>query len=193
MRRQQRRLDLGVGELGAAGDEAHDRRGDFLGHELAARLQHGGERLRARHPGEPHPVLRDRGHLALQSFEVGEIVLAQRDQDPVVGAREVELLGRGVVALDPRFERLRRAVLDEVGEVLEELRGALAAEVVALREREDLLELVEDQQRDERLARGVAQHVVAMVQELPQRLAARRRRRSASTRRTPASRGRSPA
>ena len=73
--------------------------------------------------------------------------------------------------LHPRFERLGRAVLDEVGEVLEELRGALAAEVVALREREDLLELVEDQQRNERLARRVAQHVVAMVEELPQRFA----------------------
>ena len=40
-----------------------------------------------------------------------------------------------------------------------------------LGEREDLLELVEDQQRDERLARFVEQHVVAVVQEFPQRLA----------------------
>ena len=193
MRREQRGLDLGVGELGAAGDEAHDRRGDFLGDELAAGLQHRGQRLRAGHAREPHPVLRDRRHLALEALEVREVVLAQRDQDAVVAAREVEVLGRRVVALDARLERLRRAVLDEVGEVLEELRGALAAEVVALREREDLLELVEDQQRDERLAGRVAQHVVAVVQEFPQRLAARRRRRAASTRPAPASRGRSPA
>ena len=54
---------------------------------------------------------------------------------------------------------------------LEELRGALAAGVVGLRQREDLLELVEDQQRHERAAGGVAQHVVAVVQEFPQRLA----------------------
>ena len=40
-----------------------------------------------------------------------------------------------------------------------------------LRQREDLLELVEDQQRDEGAPAGVAQHVVAMVQELPERLA----------------------
>ncbi len=100
-----------------------------------------------------------------------EIVLAQRDQDPVVLAREVEPLDDGLVVLHPRFERLGRAVLDEIREVLEKLRGALAAEVVALREREDLLELVEDQQRNERLARCVAEHVAAMVEELPQRFA----------------------
>ena len=132
---------------------------------------HRGKRLRAGHPREPHPVLRDRRHDALHAFEMREIVLAQRDQDPVVAAREVESLGDGVVAVDPRLECLRRAVLDEVGEVVEELRGALAAEVVALREREDLLELVEDQQRNQRLAGSVAQDVVAVVQEFPQRLA----------------------
>ena len=54
-----------------------------------------------------------------------EIVLAQRDQDAVVAAREVEALGGRLVLVDPRFERLRRPVLDEVGEVLDELRGAL--------------------------------------------------------------------
>ena len=133
------------------------------------------------------------GIAPFSAFEVREVVLAQRDQDPVVGAREVEPLGGRVVLLDPRLERLGRAVLDQVGEVLDELRGALAAEVVALREREDLLELVEDQQRDQRLAGGVAQHVVAVVQELPQRLAARGRRRLRPLARTPASRGRSPA
>ena len=43
--RQQRRLDLGVAQLRAAGDEAHDRLGDLLGDEPAAGLHHGGERL----------------------------------------------------------------------------------------------------------------------------------------------------
>ncbi len=171
---QERRLDLGIGEFGAAGDEADDRRGDFLGDELAARIYHRGERLRAGHPGEPHPVLGDRGHLALEPFEVGEIVLAQRDQDPVVGARKVEFFRRRVVALDALLELPGRAVLNEVGEVVQELGGALAAEIVALRQREDLLELVEDQQRGERLPGRVAQHVVAVVQELPQRFAADR-------------------
>src|SRR6185503_20316705 len=70
------------------------------------------------------------------------------------------------------FERLGRAVLDQVGEVLQKLRGALAAEIVALRQREDFLELVEYQQRDQRPARRVAQHVVTVVQEFPQRFAA---------------------
>ena len=101
-----------------------------------------------------------------------EVVLAQRDQDAVVAAREVEALDGGLV-LRPSSPRAPcgGAVLDQVGQVLDELGRALAAEVVALREREDLLELVEDQQRDERLAGRVAQDVVAVVQELPQRLA----------------------
>ncbi len=171
---QQRRLDLGVGQLGAAGDETHDRLGDFLGDQLPARLQHGGKRLRAGHAGQPHPVLRDRGHDALHAFEMGEIVLAQRDQYPVVAAGKIESLGGCFVLLDPGFERFGRAVLDQVGEILEELRGTLAAEVVALRKREDFLELVEYQQRDQRLARRVAQDVVAVVQEFPQRFAADR-------------------
>ena len=144
------------------------------------------------HAGEPHPVLRDRGHDALHALEMGEIVFAQRDQDPVVAAREIETLGGGFVLLDPRFERFGRAVLDQVGEILEELRGALAAEVVALREREDFLELVEYQQRDERLAALVAQNVVAVVEEFPQRFAADRNARLRPLARATASRGKSP-
>ncbi len=120
-----------------------------------------------------------------------QIVLAQRDQDPVVAAREVEALDGGLVLVHLRLERLRRAVLDQVGQVLDELRRALPAEVVALREREQLLELVEDQQRNERLAGRVAQDVVAMVQELPQRFAAIPPCPAASTRPPLASRGRS--
>ena len=102
-----------------------------------------------------------------------EIVLAQRNQHAIIAAREIEALGRSIVLLDLRFELLRRPVLDEIGEVLDELCGALATEVVALRQREDLLELVEDQQRRQRPALRVMQHVVAMMQELPQRLANR--------------------
>jgi hypothetical protein len=171
---QQRRLDLGVRQLGASGDKTHDRLGDFLGDQLPSRLQHGGKRLRAGHSGQPHPVLRDRGHDALDAFEMREIVLAQRDQYPIVAAGEVESFGGCFVLLDSGFERLRRAVLDQVSEILEELRGALAAEVVALREREDFLELVEYQQRYQRLARSVTQDVVAVVQEFPERFAAYR-------------------
>ncbi len=137
----------------------------------AAGLHHGGQRLRAGHPGEPHPVLRDRGHDALHALEMREVILAQRDEDPIVAAGEVESLDDGLVVLHPRFERLRRAVLDEIGEILEELRRALAAEVVVLRQRENFLELVEDQQRDERPAGLIAENVVAVVQELPERFA----------------------
>ena len=164
---QKRRLDFGIPQLGAARDETHDRLGDFERDELAARLHHGGERLLARHAGEPHPVLRDRRHHVLQRLEMRQVILAQRNQDPVIAAREIESFGGGFVLLYSRFERLGRAVLDEIGQVLDELRGALAPEIVGLRKRENFLELVEDQQRDERLAGRVAQDVVAMMQELP--------------------------
>ena len=81
-----------------------------------------------------------------------QVILAQRNQDPIIAAREVEAFSGRFVVLDPRFERLRRAVLDQVGQVLDELCGTLAPEVVGLRERENLLELIEDQQRYERPA-----------------------------------------
>jgi hypothetical protein len=106
---------------------------------------------------------------------VGEVVLAQRDQDPVVGAAEVEALDDGLLEVEHRLERFGRSVLDQVGQVLDELRRALAPEVVVLPEREDLLELVEDEERGERASFGIAQQVVAVVQELPQRFAGDRR------------------
>src|SRR5436190_4320365 len=102
---------------------------------------------------------------------MGKVILAQRNKDPVVAAGEVEPFDRGLVLVHPGFERLRRTVLDQIGEILDELRRALPAEVVALREREQLFELVEDQQWDERSAGFVAQDVVAVVQELPERFA----------------------
>ena len=66
---------------------------------------------------EAQPVLRDARHLRLQALERREIILAQRDQHAVVAAREVESLGHGIVGFELRFERLRRAVLDQVGQV----------------------------------------------------------------------------
>ncbi len=175
---QQRRLDLGVGQLGTARDEPHDRLRDLLRHQPAARLHHRAQRLRARHAREAHAVLRDRGHRALEALEVREVVLAQRDQDAVVGARKIEIVGGGLVLLEALLERERRPVLDEVGEVLEEFPCAQPPAVVGLRQREDLLELVEDQQRQQRAPARVAQQVAAMVQELPQRLAVDRRARA---------------
>src|SRR6185312_16931872 len=75
---------------------------------------------------------------------------------------------------EARFDRLRRPILDEVGELLDELRRAPASEIVALRKREDLLELIEDQKRRERASGRIAQHVATMMQKLPQRFAGHR-------------------
>ena len=96
-----------------------------------------------------------------------EVVLAERDQHAVVAAGEVEALGDRFVLLHPRLERSGRTVLDEVGQVLHEFRGAAAAGVVPLRQRENLLELVEDEQRHHGLAAGVMQDVPAVVEEFP--------------------------
>ena len=172
---QQRRLDFRVLQLRTAGDEAHDRLRHLLRHQPAARLEHGGERLRAGHARQPHAVLRDRRHHALHALEVRQVVLAQRDQDAVVGAGEIEVVGGRIVAFQAPLERVRRPVLDQVGQFLDEFLRPAPARVVGLRQREDLLELVEDQQRQQRLAVTVAQQVAAMVQELPQRLALDRR------------------
>ena len=100
-----------------------------------------------------------------------EVVLAQRDQDAVIGAGEVVVLGDGVILLETSLELRGRPVLDEVGQVVEEPLRAQPARVVRLRQREDLLELVEDQERQQRASARVAQQVAAMVQELPERLA----------------------
>ncbi len=69
----------------------------------------------------------------------------------------------------------------------------MPAGVVGLAEGEDFLELVEDQQRHQRVAVGVAQQIAAMVQEFPQRFALDRGAAAASSSRLPRWRGRSPA
>src|SRR5205807_3151586 len=168
---QERRFHLRVGESRPAGHEAHDRRGHFLRNQLPARLEHGRERLGARHGREPQAVLRDAGDVLFQALERREIVLAQRDQYAIITAREIEAPGRGLIFVELRLERLGCAVLDQVRELGDKACRAGAAEFIALGESEELLELIEDQQGDERRARLIAQHVVAMVQKLPQRLA----------------------
>ena len=168
---QERGLNLRIGELRPAGDEAHDRGGHLVRHQLPARLQHGRERLGAGHGREPQAVLRDAGDFILQAFERRQIVLAQRDQHAIVAAREIKAAGRGLIFVELRLERLGRAVLDQVRKLGDEARRPGAAEFIALGESEELLELVEDQERNQGRARLIAQHVVAMVQKLPQRLA----------------------
>src|SRR5262249_49101927 len=139
--------------------------------EPLTRLQHRRQGLGAGHRSESHAVLRNAGYGLLQPLERREVVLAQRNEHPVIAARKVEAFGRGLILLQLRLELLRGAVLYQVRELGNETRGTRAAEVITLGESEDLLELIEDQKRNERPARLITQHVIAMVQELPQRLA----------------------
>src|SRR6185437_9041742 len=129
---QQRGFDLGVLQLRAAGHEAHDRFGDFRGHKFGAGLQHCAQGLLAAHPRQAHAVLGDRGHAVLDAFQMREVILAQRDQDAVVGTGEVEILAGVVVLLHPRFQRRRGAVFDEVGQVFEKPVRVQLAGIVGL-------------------------------------------------------------
>jgi len=128
------------------------------------------ERLRARHRRQPYTVLQQAGHQLPPTVEWGQIVLAQRDQHPVVAASEVETLRGAVVLIETRLQRLRRAVLHQIPEFLDELGRALSTEVIDLREGEKLLELIEDEQRENPGTHSIVQHIVAVVQKLPERL-----------------------
>ena len=169
--REERWFDLGIRQLCTTGDKTHDGFSHFLRNEFSTWLHHRGQCLNAGHASQPHAVLRDAGHRCLQALQVRQVVFAQRDQHAVVAACEVEGFCRTVVCFQSLHQRLRRPVLDQVGQFLDELGCTLAPEVVALGQGEDLLELVEDQQRNQRAPIGVVQHIVAVVQEFPQRLA----------------------
>ena len=142
---QERGFHLGVGDLGAAGDETHDGGCNLLGDQALTGAHDRGQRLLSGHRSEPQTVLRDARHRGLQAFNRGEIVLAQGNQHAIVAACEIEALGGRLVFLELGLELLRRTVFDKVRKIRDEARRACAPEVVALREREDFLELIEDQ------------------------------------------------
>ena len=167
---EQRRLDLGPGEIGAAGNKTHHGLGHGFADEVWRGSAHCGHGLRPGHAGQPHAVLRDGRHLALEPLEMRQVILAQQDQNPIVRAREVKFGGVGLVAVDPGLERPRRTIFHQVREIGEEFLGPLPSGIIGLGQSEDFLELVEDQNGNERAAIGVLEHVVAMMQELPQGL-----------------------
>src|SRR6185437_11488735 len=86
----------------------------------------------------------------------------------------IEALRCRLIPLDLRLESLGRAVLDQVGELFDETRGPRPSEIITLGEREQLFELIENEQWNDRCAGGIAQHIFAVMQEFPQRLAGRR-------------------
>ena len=90
------------------------------------------------------------GDRATQGLEIGEIILAQADDDPVVLLLVAE--GERLAArLDARPHRGRDVVLDEIGQLGDE--GSDAA--IPLPQGEQLLELIEDQdRREEAVARA---------------------------------------
>ncbi len=101
---------------------------------------------------------------------MGQIVLAQADQHAVVSIVEDELLDQLGAFVQSLLERLGRPVLDHVGQLGQKLRCAESSVLARLADREQLLELVEDEDGTDRPSLGRFQDQAATVKTLPERL-----------------------
>jgi hypothetical protein len=104
--RQERRLDSALRSSAPPPQKRTIALGHLSRDEASAGLDHRGERLVSGHPREPHRFCVIEGIDALTALEVGEVVLAQRDEDAVVGAVEVERSTIGILVSHHRLERL---------------------------------------------------------------------------------------
>jgi hypothetical protein len=151
-----------------ARDGADDGGGDFAADQRmrAERggTEHGFEGLRAIEEVEGHAVLREQRQAGLPAFEVREEILAQGKDDAQGRGAEVEVAGEAAILGKALLERARRAILQEIGHLLEPSVGlALAGRILAA-EGEDFLELIEEEHgrgRVGRQQRGLA------VEEIP--------------------------
>ena len=164
---EQRWLDLGMGQFRSTGDEAYDGGRHLIRDESFAGLKDRCQCLFPVHRCQPQPILRDARHRLLQALERCQVIFPQRNEHSVIAAREIEPLSTRIVFVELRLDGFGWPVLDQIGQFLDETRRACTAELVALRQREDFLELIENQQRDQSRARLIPQHIVAMVQEFP--------------------------
>jgi hypothetical protein len=84
--REERGLDLGVAQLRPPATKRTMASAPPRTRAARRASMHGGQRLLRRHARKPHAVLRDRG-IVPSGPRVRQVVLAQRDQHAVVGAR----------------------------------------------------------------------------------------------------------
>ena len=165
---QQGGLDVELGQplnraAARPGDKFDDLARHLLGHELRAGLDDGLERLGAGHAREPHAVRHHRRHDRFKAFEFRQEILAQGDDHAVIGAAEIERLqfiGRALKARDQLFGG---PVFDQFCELAHECDRAVAAGARGGPQREEFLELVEDEHGNDRAPTGVDQPVIAMV------------------------------
>ncbi len=171
---EQRRLDGDLFDrpVRLTRDEADDAGGHLLVEQAPSRAQDRLHGAGSPEPLEPHAIVGGRGNLQAQAFQVGEEILAQAQNDlaelPVVDV--ARRFRRSLV--EPALERGRRPALDEIAQLIEEVLAPGAQRGAFRAEREDLLELVEDQNRHDDAVVLAPQLRVAAIKVLPRRVAA---------------------
>ncbi len=140
-----------------ASDKADDGRAGLLGDDRrlplirraigpmtpqAAWHEHGVERLRAGERAELDAIIHERRHVPPPALESVEKIVAQRQQHAAWRLAVDEALGQRVVFFEALAHRVRDTILDDGGQRI--AKGARGFQVVVA-EREDFLELVEDE------------------------------------------------
>ncbi len=103
--------------------------------------------LRTREKGQGHAILHEQWQLRLPTLQVGEVILAQGEDDAHGGIAEVILLGEAGISGELLGEGLRRAVLKEIGDLLPPFRDSLL-ELWLSAVSENFFELIEDEDRN---------------------------------------------
>src|SRR5262245_51168979 len=149
-------------------DQAHDSARHLLADDAAAGLDHRLERLPTLQPRQPEAVATERGSAGAEHLQRRQKILAHRDHDTVIVAVEDVTRDLAWRTFEARLDGGRRPVLHQVGELAEK---DLAIGLALIEpEREELLELVEHDHRDDGLAAAVDQRELAAVEVFPQRL-----------------------
>src|SRR6185437_14560289 len=125
------------------------------------------QRLTVIESREPHVVQDDGRNVAPQRVQVRQIVLAQTEQYAITRMRKREAIHERRILAHGTVERARRTILNEITEQFH--RARREAPVVTPRRggREQLLELIEHEHRNEKAARFVGQVELDVVQILP--------------------------
>ena len=119
--------------------------GDLGLDQLAAGPGHRLQGVAAAHSTQPQPVVGGRGDPLAQGFDLGQVLLAEADDDSVVVTAEGDLPPQLGLALDPFEELARRAALDQIRQLGDPAVGPALGLGAAPADGEQLLELVEDQ------------------------------------------------
>ena len=133
------------------GNERHDPLRDLRIHQ--AFDLHDPERLARIHALQPERVVVHARHARREVAQVGEEILTQTEQQFARPVRKRVVQGQLGIRLEALFHRRGRTRLRKVGELAQEGLGSLPAIDVGPAHREDLLELIEDEEgRDETVA-----------------------------------------